>query len=156
MARPRGGDWLEDEIASLVRSGVATIVSLLEPAEEHDLDLVDERRQAEANGIEYVSLPMPDRGVPADGRAAIAVVEEMARAVARGRRVVVHCRQGIGRAALVACATLNRLGYSADDAMAAAGEARGCKVPETEEQVRWLRERAITVRLGSDSPSSSE
>ena len=30
MPRPRGGDWLEDEIANLCRLGVTTLVSLLE------------------------------------------------------------------------------------------------------------------------------
>jgi protein-tyrosine phosphatase len=140
MARPRGGDWLEDEISALVRSGVTRLVSLLEPDEEHDLDLADERRQAKAGGIDYVSLPMPDRGVPADRQTALAVADSIAAAVRSGQRVVVHCRQGIGRAALMACATLIRLGFGADEAMALVSAARGCEVPETQEQSRWLRE----------------
>jgi protein-tyrosine phosphatase len=155
MPRPRGGDWLEDEIAALVRSGVTTLVSLLEPAEEEELDLVEERTVAAAAGIEYVPLPMPDRGVPTDATATLVVVEGLAMAVESGHRVVVHCRQGIGRAALVACAALIRLGIGADDAMAVVGEARGREVPETEEQVRWLRERAAILRSGGRLPSGS-
>ena len=38
-ARPRGGDWLEDEMAAWKQSGVDTVFSLLTAAEEHDLDI---------------------------------------------------------------------------------------------------------------------
>jgi hypothetical protein len=36
-ARPRGGDWLQDELADWRRSGVNTVFSLLTEEEEHDL-----------------------------------------------------------------------------------------------------------------------
>ena len=39
-ARPRGGDWLEDEIASWRGARVDTVLSLLTPKEERDLDLL--------------------------------------------------------------------------------------------------------------------
>ena len=35
-ARPRGGDWLGDEIEAWRRLGIATVVSLLTPEEERD------------------------------------------------------------------------------------------------------------------------
>jgi len=154
MPRPRGGDWLEDEVTNIRRSGVTTLVSLLEPAEEVELDLLRERSLAEAAGLDYVSLPVPDRGLPPDDEAAFAVVESLANAVGDGGRVVVHCRQGIGRAALVACATLIRLGFGADAAMSVVGEARGRDVPETEDQVHWLRRHShILQRNGGLSES---
>ena len=37
--RPRGGDWLEDEVRAWRASGVAVRVSLLTGSEIHDLDL---------------------------------------------------------------------------------------------------------------------
>jgi len=37
MARPRGGDWLQDEILALKRSGISILVSLLTPEEEDEL-----------------------------------------------------------------------------------------------------------------------
>jgi hypothetical protein len=36
-SRPRGGDWLEDEIASWRRAGIDTVLSLLAPDEELDV-----------------------------------------------------------------------------------------------------------------------
>lgn len=42
VTRPRGGDWLEEEIRSWARSGLNVIVSLLEPAEEAEFGLSQE------------------------------------------------------------------------------------------------------------------
>ena len=64
-ARPRGGDWLEDEIAAWRRLGVTTVVSLLTPEEENELDLMEERAVAQSYGLGFLSLPVPDREVPA-------------------------------------------------------------------------------------------
>src|SRR5438477_7668874 len=42
MARPRAGEWLEDEVAHWRAVGVDTVVCLLEPAEIAELALADE------------------------------------------------------------------------------------------------------------------
>ena len=42
-ARPRGGDWLEDEIREWRDSGVDHVVSLLTPPEANDLDTIGSR-----------------------------------------------------------------------------------------------------------------
>ena len=39
MARPRGGDWLEDEMTSLSAAGVSVLVTLLSDAETSELGL---------------------------------------------------------------------------------------------------------------------
>ncbi len=45
MARPRGGDWLEVEIAHLLRERASLVVSALSAEEERELDLLSERRR---------------------------------------------------------------------------------------------------------------
>src|SRR5205814_8025631 len=67
-SRPRGGDWLEDEIASWRQAGIDTVFSLLTPEEERDLDLADEGHQVRAHGMKFVSFPIPDRQVPSSDR----------------------------------------------------------------------------------------
>jgi hypothetical protein len=42
MARPRGGDWLFDEIKALRASGVDILVSLLTATEISEFDLAEE------------------------------------------------------------------------------------------------------------------
>src|SRR5207253_1157392 len=54
--RPRGGDWLEDEIASWRQAGIDTVFSLLTPEEERDLDLADEGHQVRAHGMKFESF----------------------------------------------------------------------------------------------------
>ena len=53
--RPRGGDWLEDEVAGWRRAGVDMVVSLLETEEAAQLQLVEEGDAAASAGIEFVS-----------------------------------------------------------------------------------------------------
>ena len=47
-ARPRGGDWLEEEMAGWRRAGVDTVLSLLTPEEEQDLELKKNTKLTEA------------------------------------------------------------------------------------------------------------
>ena len=54
-ARPRGGDWLDDEATGWRRAGVDVIVSLLENDEAAQLDLVGECQAAEHNNINFIS-----------------------------------------------------------------------------------------------------
>jgi hypothetical protein len=47
MARPRGGDWLADELGDLAIAGVSVLVSLLTDAEAAEFDLSHEADAAE-------------------------------------------------------------------------------------------------------------
>lgn len=138
-ARPRGGDWLSDEVAGWQRAGVTVVVSLLEADEERDLGLTDEATECAAHGLHFVPVPVPDRGVPTDRIAFAEAVITVADELDNGERVGVHCRQGIGRSGLFAVAVLKALGVSTDIAIGAASAARGRPVPETPEQTEWLR-----------------
>jgi protein-tyrosine phosphatase len=140
MPRPRGGDWLEEEIQSWRRSGIDVVVSLLMPDEVTDLDLVAERDLCRANGVEFVSFPITDRGVPTSMEAFSDLLSVVAGQLASGKNIAVHCRQGIGRAALVAIGLLILSGVEAKVAIARVGSARGCGVPETPGQRRWIED----------------
>lgn len=141
--RPRGGDWLEDEARGWQRSGVHIVVSLLEPEEEAHLNLAGERDAAERNGIQFVSFPVADRGVPSSIQATVSLLRSITSALGNGKNVAVHCRQGIGRSGLIAAAVLMSAGSTPDAAIDAVTIARGLTVPETHEQVRWLQESMV-------------
>ena len=96
MPRPRGGDWLEDEVAAWRAAQIDTIVSLLEPHEVRELDLLAEASLCEAAGIRYSSCPIPDRGTPASLQAVVRLlcqcpVDDRRQAL---RELVVHLRGG--------------------------------------------------------------
>lgn len=137
-ARPRGGDWLEDEVRGWRAAGIDIAVSLLEPEEESQLALSGEGRIAGAQGIRYLSLPIPDRGIPTSMSPAISLLAELGEALDQGKNVAVHCRQGIGRSALIAVSLLLATGLDPASAIRTVSVSRGLPVPETGEQLAWL------------------
>jgi protein-tyrosine phosphatase len=139
VTRPRGGDWLDEEANGWRRAGIDVVVSLLEDDEAVQLDLVNEPRTAETNGIRFISFPIPDRGVPASLPAAIALMASIAGALEDGKNVAVHCRQGIGRSGLIAVGVLATSGVSPEQAIRTVSSARRLAVPETAEQRSWLQ-----------------
>lgn len=137
-ARPRGGDWLEDDIATWKRLGIDTVLSVLTPEEEREMDLSEEAGEARAQGMEFASFPIPDRQVPRSEAKWSEVLEKMSRTLLDGENVLVHCRQGIGRSGLVAACLLLRNGMSPGAAVESVSAARGVSVPETAEQRDWI------------------
>ena len=138
MPRPRGGDWLEDEIHSLKSSGVDAVVSLLERAEIEELDIAEEQALCEANGIAFLSFPIRDRNVPSSGREALGFAGSVSNLLQSGKSIVIHCRQGVGRSALIAACVMAVGGVPVDEAFEKIEAARGCPVPDTPEQRRWV------------------
>jgi protein-tyrosine phosphatase len=149
--RPRGGAWLADEVAAWRAAGIDSVISLIEGAEEVELELELEGHFCRARGIEYISFPIPDRGVPTSPDAAAALVDWVVFDLRRGRSVAIHCRAGIGRTGLVAGCVLNVLGHPFDQVFSMIGRARGLPVPDTPAQAEWVRQfaRARTSRATS-------
>jgi protein-tyrosine phosphatase len=149
MARPRGGDWLEDEIASLHRQGVAALVSLLTNEECSELELGTEAELCEESGIKFFRFPIEDRCVPNIDHETENFVRMLAKFLSQDSKVVIHCRMGIGRASLIAAACLMVLGIPPEKAFAQIASARGCAVPDTPEQREWpFRFREFLAKSG--------
>ena len=136
--RPRGGDWLEDEMKGGREAGIDVVVSLLTPNEITEFELEREADAAQKSGIRFRSFPIVDRDVPASRTGLLELVDEITQELTAARRVVVHCRQGIGRAGLVAAGVLIAAGIDPETAVARLTAARGRPVPETPDQRRWL------------------
>jgi len=139
-ARPRGGDWLEDELMSWRAAGVTKVVSLLTPDEEEALGLEREKEASLDAGLSFVSFPIVDRSVPSSDEKATRLIEELDSDLTRGEHVAVHCRQGIGRSGLIASAILVARGAAPEDATLQVSRARGITVPETLRQILWIRD----------------
>jgi protein-tyrosine phosphatase len=148
MPRPRGGDWLEDEINSLGTQGVDVLVSLLTPVEVEELGLADEAAACRRLGIQFHSFPISDRSVPDSTPAALEFVRMLGQLLVDGKTVVIHCRAGIGRFSMIAAAVLIWKGATPTSALGQIASARGCPVPDTAEQFEWVRH-----LFGADSRS---
>jgi len=144
-ARPRAGDWLEEELARWRRAGVDAVVSLLTPDEEQSLDLNKEAEFVKAQDMDFISFPIPDRQVP-DSQAALAgTLEKINADLSSGKNVLIHCRQGIGRTGLVAACLLITKGWDRTMAVERVSAARGFPIPETAEQRRWIDHYAASL-----------
>src|SRR5215470_3404270 len=91
----------------------------------------------ETADIEFVSFPIPDRGVP-ELRETQRLVRSLSAAVADRKVVAIHCRAGIGPSSLIAACILVHLGYDANSAFDTIARARGVGVPDTEAQRAWV------------------
>jgi hypothetical protein len=158
VPRPRGAEWLDDETRAWRDAGIDVVVSLLEPDEEADLALTGERISAESSGLEFRSFPIPDRSLPNSREAVAQLADDIVDALHAGKSVAFHCRQGIGRSALMAAATLISGGLSAETAIDTIRQSRGFEVPETLMQRQWISDfsswladrRAVRSRHAAD------
>ncbi len=146
MARPRSGDWLENEINGWMTNGIGLVVSLLEPAEIAELALEDEPRLCAESALDFFSFPIPDRGVPDSYDRAAEFISSINSRLNNAITVAIHCRAGIGRSALFAACLLVSRGMDPAAAFSKISEARGLKVPDTEDQRRWVEAFARRAR----------
>jgi len=138
VPRPRGGDWLEAEIRAWKAAGIDAVVSLLGSAEEWELGLQEEAEASRAAGIRFFSFPIPDRQTPTSAEKVGRLIEQLLSLLESGKSVAIHCRQSVGRSALLAAALLVEAGVSPDEAFYRIEDARGCLVPDTPEQRAWV------------------
>lgn len=144
-ARPKGGDWLADEVTGWKSLSVNIVLSLLTIQEEQELDIRGEGAAVRAQGLQFLSFPIPDMQVPASESELASELEVVDRALNAGKNVLVHCRQGIGRTGLVAACLLVSRGINPEAAVRKIGAARGVTIPETEAQRNWIEHYAAVL-----------
>lgn len=133
MSRPRGGDWLADEMRGLADGGVDVLVSLLSDPEIIELGLAEEGNAAGAAGLAFHRLPTPDMHVP-ELTATLALAGTLRSRLGEGAGVAVHCRAGIGRSSTLAAAVMVLEGLAPSEAWERISAARGMQVPDTAAQ----------------------
>jgi protein-tyrosine phosphatase len=138
VPRPRGDDWLEDEMLALQHAGIDVVVSMLQEAEARQLALDQEASAAQKKGLRFINFPVPDRGVPLDTSSFTKFLEDLETQLALGKRVGIHCRACIGRASVTSASILIRSGMPSDRVWQQISTARGCPVPDTIEQRDWV------------------
>ena len=138
IPRPRGQDWLPDDIGLLKRAGVDVVVSALTTAENEELGLIEESQCCQSKGIAFLSFPIEDRSVPISFPEFSELISSVTGCLREGKAVAVHCRAGIGRSSIIVASALIRNGFSPESAFRAIEDSRGCKVPDTPEQKQWV------------------
>jgi protein-tyrosine phosphatase len=144
LARPRGDDWLPIDIQLWKSMGIDTVVSLLESEEIQDLRLTQESELVQNAGMQFIEFPIADRGLPESSLGFASLIQRLSDGINAGKSVGVHCRQGIGRSAVVAAAILLSTGMDLNAALETIKQNRGSVVPETEAQRAWLANHSST------------
>jgi protein-tyrosine phosphatase len=141
MPRPRGGDWLEEEIIKLKKQNIGIWVSLLEPHETNEVGLRNQASLCSKHNLTFINFPIVDRGIPEKGGRVDQLISQLALKIQNGETVVIHCRMGIGRSSIIAASILLQYGFKTEQVLQKIASARGLKVPDTEQQVQWLKSR---------------
>ena len=137
----------ETDMKSLTDSGVDKIYGLMPTSELEFMSAT-----AIINGpIPYRHLPMEDRGVPeGDNSLFSSAIAEASQDMVEGRRILIHCRGGLGRTGIFAGCVLAICGWHVDDIIKALQNARGVQCPETDAQRTFLRTFCVSQMLGDN------
>jgi len=144
----------------LAAAGIGTIIDLtdsndrLAPYHEHLPAIAGPRNAA----MRRLSHPIPDVSVTTPERYD-QIVSDIARSLADGQKVYIHCWGGVGRTGtVVGCWHVYR-GLSADEALGEITAARsGTRkahraAPETDRQIEMIREMERRMRAGGRGPA---
>ena len=157
LAKPEGDDELEGEIRGWREAGVDVVVSLLTEDDNEYLGLEAEGELCRSNGLQFVSFPIKDFGVPASMEDTVELVKRLNELAASGKTIGFHCHGCIGRAPLIASCVLMYAGESPHRAYDLVSQARGYPIPEARTQAAWGIEFARALeRLESQRRAATE
>lgn len=134
------------EVRAWQEAGIDAVVSPLAPSEEWELGLEREAEVSQTAGIRFFAFPIPDRQTPTSTEKLRRLSGQLLALLGAGESVAIHCRQSVGRSALLAAALLVEAAVSPEEAFRRIAEARGCPVPDTPEQRAWVDKFAQKMR----------
>ena len=122
-----GSPWHRDLSLDLDRlrevHEVDMLVSLIEDKELEKYSISNLVKECANRGIAIHRSPVIDGSIPRPGQAE-AIVSNVLRELSEGKKVVFHCRGGLGRAGTLCACTLKALGMSSFEAIKATRKAR--------------------------------
>jgi protein-tyrosine phosphatase/nicotinamidase-related amidase len=135
--RKDAGRILAEDLERIREEGITSVVCLLAKDEFARYGVDDLLEHYHRAGLEVHHVPTVDGWVPSDDelRTAVSWVESHRKS---GKRVLIHCVGGLGRAGTVAACWLRSHGFEAAAAIAAVRQARSPRAIET-----LIQERAI-------------
>jgi hypothetical protein len=145
LAKPQGDDALGSDIQGWREAGIDVVVSMLTETDNSYLGLSAEADVCRSNGLQFISFPIEDCGVPDSQEATLQLVKELNDLLMSGKKIGFHCQGCVGRSPLIASCVLMFSGMSAESAFELARDARGCPILEGR-QAEWGRNFARQLR----------
>lgn len=142
---------LDEDLQWMTAAPTCMLISLLSTSELRAIGVPELGRQVRRTGIDWRQLPISDMQVPTPAfMAGWPVIRQQVKThLTAGKRVVVHCRAGLGRAGMISAAMLTHCGVAPVDAIRQIRLARPGAI-ETLSQERWIF--AQMSRPGADQP----
>jgi ADP-ribosyl-[dinitrogen reductase] hydrolase len=130
---------LATDLDVVAKWNAAAVVTLLEPHELEELQILDLGQEINKRFMEWHHLPIPDVNVPkrAFEECWPESSAKLRSLLAAGANVLVHCRGGLGRAGMIAARLLIEMGVEVEDAIARVRAARPGAI-ETPAQEQWV------------------
>jgi len=135
-----------DRLRRLLEAGIDCFFDLTAPGELETYEMLLPKSGSRGD-VSYLRMPIQDHGLPEATGQMEAILDELDAVLAKGKRVYLHCRAGIGRTNLVVGCWLARNGHVGEAALARLNELwRGSArsrswpgVPETSAQADYVR-----------------
>ncbi|WP_110654343.1 protein-tyrosine phosphatase family protein [Salinicola halimionae] len=137
MPHPQGGDFLEQSVEQIKLTGYEIVISMLTIGEQAELELLAEGEVCQNKGILYLNFPIRDEVADSD-REVMQFIDSLALLQKKKRKMVFHCRGGIGRSSMMLSLLAARLGVKPQESFELITQFRGEKAPETEFQRQWV------------------
>lgn len=160
-----GDPWRRDlrsDLKFIRLWGATSLVTVMEQEEMRRLGVANLESAAAHCGLEWIHLPMKDGGLPDEGfvKSWPFIAFGLIAGLRGARKVVIHCRGGLGRTGLVSCLLLIEMGESPEAALTRIREARPGAVETSAQEAfvlsyranpqigDWLEEAALDAELG--------
>lgn len=113
------GEKLINDLVAIHNWGAVALVTLLDEFELSTLGVKDLPNKAKQLSIQWRHLPIGSRSLPDDSfEEKWQLVGPLLRQLLQdGKRVVIHCKEGIGRSGIIAARLLIEFGIAPDDAI---------------------------------------
>ena len=137
MPHPKGGEQLEKSIKEIKKQGYEVVISMLTQQEQSELRLDSEKAICEKYGISYFNYPIRDEVADSDVET-LKFIDILENVQKQKRKIVFHCRGGVGRSSMVLSLLAARLGVTPQDSFELITKSRGELTPESEAQKQWV------------------
>ena len=135
---PSGGYDLHDDLFNNYKDQML-LISHLTDNEIEILELKKTENLCKSLGIGFIHFPIVDRKAPDIDLFDIFIHDLYSKTYAF-KHILIHCWGGIGRSAVTAIVLLLKDGISLSEAIKLVSDTRNCDVPQTCEQLEFLRD----------------
>ncbi len=139
----QGGQLLEQSIEEIKLTGYEVLISMLTREEQAELELLAEGEVCQNKRILYLNFPIRNEVADSD-REVMEFIDSLALLQEKKRKIVFHCRGGVGRSSMMLSLLAVRLGVEPEVSFELITKSRGKKAPETAFQRQWVERLSIS------------